>query len=116
LSLALAALALAAWSRVDPLPAVPHLERILMLACREGALWASAAVIAGAALLVPFVAPPREQEARAGVGAALAYLVATFVVTFVGTFPVPCFGAGAGPVLGYDALHSLRAGTGRTSC
>lgn len=57
----------------------------------------------------PFITPEQEHEARATGFALLLYLLASFIVTFIGNFPVPVFGAGAGPVLGWYALLGIRA-------
>jgi hypothetical protein len=68
-----------------------------------------AVVLTGGGLLLPFVVPT-ETLLRGAVDQALAcYFLASFVVPFVGNFPVPVFGAGAGPVLGWYALLSVRA-------
>ncbi|WP_050726882.1 hypothetical protein [Vulgatibacter incomptus] len=107
LALALGVLAGATWLRDDPLPAVEHVERILILAYLNGPLWVTAVVLAGAALLLPLVTSARMSSAA--VQATLSYIVASFVVAFVGSFPVPVFGAGAGPVLGWYALLTLAA-------
>ena len=106
-ALVLGVLAGAAWLREDPLPAVEHVERILSLAYQEGPPWVTAVVVTGAVLLLPLVAPM--SSSSAAVLAASSYFVASFVVTFVGNFPVPVFGAGAGPVLGWYALLALAA-------
>lgn len=71
----LLAIAAATWSRPDPLPPLDHVERILVLTASRGAPWL--------------------------LGAALANRV---MATFFGNFPVPVFGAGAGPILGWYAL------------
>ncbi|HEX2572638.1 MAG TPA: hypothetical protein VH877_24025 [Polyangia bacterium] len=102
-------LAAAAWLRHDPLPAVDHVERILVLASMTSVLLVVAVVLTGGGLLLPFVVPT-ETLLRGAVDQALAcYFLASFVVPFVGNFPVPVFGAGAGPVLGWYALLSVRA-------
>jgi cell division protein FtsW (lipid II flippase) len=106
LALALVLLATLAWLRHDPLPSVECVERILFLAYSKGALWVAAAVLAAATLLVPFLASARGWPS-ATVRAPICYVVATFVVTFVGNFPVPVFGAGAAPVLGWYALLAV---------
>ena len=109
LALLLGVLAAAAWLRVDPLPPVEHVERILNLASANGPLWVTAVVVTGAGLLLPLVAMARRSSAT--VVATSSYLLASFAVTFFGRFPVPVFGAGAGPVLGWFALLAMAAGT-----
>lgn len=101
--------AAAAWLRDDPLPAVEHVERILVLASMKGPAVLTAAVLAGVVLLLPFVALVQGRPRDAVGFALLLYLLASFVVTFVGSFPVPVFGAGAGPVIGWYALLGVRA-------
>jgi hypothetical protein len=103
---ALWGVAAATWSRPDPLPALAHVEGILALTASSGAPWALGAVIAGGALLAPFVLGIRTRSSVASqVGAGLAlYLCASVAATFFGAFPVPVFGAGAGPVLGWYAM------------
>lgn len=96
-----------AWTRHDPLAPVDHVERMFALAARSGPLALVAAVGAVAALASPFVAP--RSPLRAIDRALLSYLATTFAVTWVGAFPVPLLGAGAGPVLGYFAILAARA-------
>jgi len=103
--------AVAAWLRDDPLPAVEHVERILILASMKGPAVLVAAVLAGLGLVLPFITFKQERPLYATVFALLLYLLASFIVTFIGNFPVPVFGAGAGPVLGWYALLSIRAAT-----
>ncbi len=107
-ALALALLAAAAWLRHDPLAAVDHVERILVLGASEGAPWVVAMVAVGAALLASIVVPSRERVPGAVVAGLASYCVATFVVTFFGCFPVPILGAGASPVLGWYSLLVVR--------
>lgn len=103
------ALAGAAWFVPDPLAPVDHVERILILGSSQGALWVAAMVAAGVALLVPFALPTRESARDPVAGALVGYIAATFIVTVIGHFPVPVFGAGAGPVLGWYALLTVCA-------
>ncbi|MFP2904560.1 hypothetical protein ACLESD_05785 [Pyxidicoccus sp. 3LFB2] len=107
-----ALLAGGAWLRVDPLAPVDHVERIHMLAFSRGVPWVVAALVAGALLLAPMVMAARSaQGASARLALSLAlYFGATIAVTFLGNFPVPVMGAGAGPVLGWFAAAVL------TSC
>jgi hypothetical protein len=108
---ALLGVAAATWSRPDPLPALVHVEGILALTASSGAPWAVGAVLAGGVLLAPFVLAIRTRSRVASqVGAGLAlYLCTSVAVTFFGNFPVPVFGAGAGPVLGWYAMASVLA-------
>ncbi|WP_240359657.1 hypothetical protein [Pyxidicoccus trucidator] len=111
------ALAVCAWLRVDPLAPVDHVERILMLAFSHGVPWAGAVIVAGSMLLAPMVIAVRSQEgasARLALSLAL-YFGTTLGVTFLGNFPVPVIGAGAGPVLGWYAAAFLSSrGSGAT--
>ena len=101
-------LAGAAWSRADPLPALPHVERVLVLALGRGPLWAAAAALAVAALFAPALDAWRGGGGGRLVGAVAAlYLAGQLGATFVGNYPVPVVGAGAGPVLGWWALATI---------
>ena len=96
--------ALLAWSRPDPLAAVPHVEGIVGLAARLGAGWAIASVLALGLLLLPFVfAASRRREQRAEGLALAAYYAVTCVAPFVRPYPVPILGYGLSPILGYFA-------------
>ncbi|HVX94676.1 MAG TPA: hypothetical protein VHK47_07185 [Polyangia bacterium] len=106
-ALASALFAGATWLRPDPLPAVDHVERILGLAWSSGALTTAAALAAIGAL---FVSLPIARAPTAGL-----YLGVAFAVTFLGNFPVPVLGAGAGPVLGWYALAALGSGWRRSN-
>ncbi len=110
-AVALLGVAAATWSRPDPLIALVHVERILVLTASRGAPWVLGAVIAGGALLAPFVLAVRTRSSVASqVAAGLAlYLCTSVAATFFGNFPVPVFGAGAGPVLGWYAMASVLA-------
>jgi hypothetical protein len=99
------------WMRVDPLPAVEHVERIVVLAFSQSMASAVASVAAMVALFVPMVLALRTRTAiarRLGLAFAL-YLMALVGTTFFGNFPVPVMGAGAGPVLGWCAIVALLA-------
>lgn len=94
-----------AWSRPDPLLALDHVERVLVLGLASGPGLALATAAAMALLLAPMVVA----RGRAGAAGALAlafavYLLASVAATFVGAYPVPVMGAGAGPVLGWYAM------------
>jgi hypothetical protein len=106
---ALWGVAAATWSRPDPLPALVHVEGILALTASSGAPWVLGAVIAGGVLLAPFVLAIRTRSSVASqVGAGFTlYLCTSVAATFFGAFPVPVFGAGAGPVLGWYAMASV---------
>ena len=109
----LVALAGAAWSRPDPLPALPHVEQVLVLALRRGPLWAAVAALAVTTLFAPALAAWRGggRGRLVGAGAAL-YLAGQLAATFVGNYPVAVLGAGAGPVLGWWAMAAICSGCG----
>jgi Cell cycle protein len=97
------------WMRADPLLAVDHVERIIVLASSQSmTAWAVAAMIA---LFAPMVLAVRTRAAmakRLRLAFSL-YLGALVGVTFFGNYPVPVMGAGAGPVLGWCAIIALLA-------
>lgn len=113
------------WMRADPLAAVDHVERILVLAFSLSMASAVAALAAMAALFAPMVLALRTRIAMARrLGLAFALYLGTLVgMTFLGNFPVPMMGAGAGPVLGWCAIvavlalqpATLRSGAGRNA-
>jgi cell division protein FtsW (lipid II flippase) len=107
----LVGLAAAAWTRPDTLPAVDHVERILVLAAESGTWWSVAAGVATFGLLAPAMIAMRQREAvtsQLGAGLTL-YACATIGATFYGSYPVPVLGAGAGPVLGWYAMITVIA-------
>lgn len=105
----LAGLAALTWTRPDPLAALDHVERIVALARDLGPLWLTGALLVLLALLAPFAALARTDDVltRRACAAATAYLLAALGAAWVGHFPVPVLGAGAGPVLGWCALVSV---------
>lgn len=92
-----------AWTRFDPLPPVDHVERILWLVASSGAIWVVLASLATAVTFGPSLVAWREHQ-RDRALMFLSYLVAALGATFVGSFPVALFGAGAGPILGWYLL------------
>ena len=56
--------AMLAWSRPDPLDAVPHVEGIVRLAASAGAAWLIFAVLALVLLPIPFIADAARGRAR----------------------------------------------------
>lgn len=102
-------LAAITWTRPDSLPAVDHVERILVLAGESGTWWSAAAGMATLGLLAPMMIAMRKPDAvtmQLGAGLTL-YVCVAIGVTFFGNHPVPVFGAGAGPVLGWYAMITL---------
>ncbi|WP_394840876.1 hypothetical protein LZC95_27850 [Pendulispora brunnea] len=111
--LAVLALVAGTWMRADPLSPVDHVERILVLAVSDGPLLAGAAVLALGVLFLPMVQALKHANTEyrwLGMAFGL-YFAGEIAMTFVGNFPVPIMGAGAGAVLGwYAMLINLRAG------
>jgi hypothetical protein len=102
-------LAAVAWSRPDSLAAVDHVERILVLVAASGRWWPAAAGVAMFGLLVPAMIAMRNPDrvtTQLGAGLTL-YGCAAIGATFFGSYPVPVFGAGAGPVLGWYAMITM---------
>lgn len=96
--------ALLAFSRPDPLKAVPHVEGIVGLAASTGAGWLIAAVLALLFLPLPFAAAFAQRRGNHRVSLALAaYFALVIIASFVAPFPVPILGYGLSPVLGYFA-------------
>ncbi|WP_246357295.1 hypothetical protein [Pyxidicoccus fallax] len=114
------ALGLAAWFRVDPLHAVPHVERIVHLAAAQGPVLGALAVLSLALLFVPSVWTATRAPTSDAPGAMLSvslavYLAVTVLVTELGNFPVPVLGAGAGAVLGWYAMTGMLVASWRHS-
>jgi cell division protein FtsW (lipid II flippase) len=99
------------WMRADPLPAVDHVERILVLAFSQSMASAVTALAVMAALFAPMVFALRTRLVVArSLGLAFVLYLGTLVgMTFLGNFPVPVMGAGAGPVLGWCAILAVLA-------
>ena len=96
--------ALLAWSRPDPLEAVPHVDGIVGLAASLGAGWTIASALALGLLPLPFLSEAsRRREQRPEGFSLAAYFGIVCVAPFVGPFPVPILGYGLSPVLGYFA-------------
>jgi hypothetical protein len=108
LGMPMAAIAVAccvvAWFRRDPVSPVEHVERVLYMTADDGTASSFAAIVAGAMLFVPFFVDGRVR--RFGIASVL-FLAAMFVSTFFGNFPVPVFGAGVAPILGWYGLVVL---------
>lgn len=97
---AIAATALAAWQRPDPLAPVPHVEGVFALAARAGP-------VALAASLCASIGPTGALLWRAarnrdtGVLAVAIYYAVVLAHAPLLVTPVPLLGFGAGPILGY---------------
>jgi hypothetical protein len=104
-------LAACTWARADPLHPVEYVERILFLAAARGPAWLGAAgavgaLLGGVLLRTARASTPERARATLAFGAAFAL---TAGATFLGNFPVPLMGAGAGPVLGWYAFAAALA-------
>jgi hypothetical protein len=96
--------ALLAWSRHDPLEAVPHVEGIRGLAANLGAVWLIASALALVLLPLPFISDAlRRREQRPDGFALAAYFGIVCVEPFIGAYPVPILGYGLSPMVGYFA-------------
>ncbi|MGE0632476.1 MAG: hypothetical protein AB7O96_08720 [Pseudobdellovibrionaceae bacterium] len=98
------------WQQPDPLPAVEHVEGILHLIARAGVGFIFLEVIIFLSLLLPMLQALRKasfSSVKCLMWSLIIYVILTFVVTEVGNFPVPLFGGGASPVLGYYLILGL---------
>lgn len=99
---AVAALAIMAWSRPDPLPPVPEVEGIMALAW---AMSPALALLGGVALIASAVLPAalagrEDRPTRTAAHALSAYLLLTMIAPAIGAFPVPLMGMGMSPIVG----------------
>jgi cell division protein FtsW (lipid II flippase) len=91
----LSGIALFSWTRFDPLLPVPHVEQIYQLAFKAGLLYAIPSYIACLLLLVPFISRSKPIIAMG------LYFLTCMIAPLIGAFPVPVFGFGLSPILGY---------------
>ncbi|MEZ4472757.1 MAG: hypothetical protein R3F60_18620 [bacterium] len=92
----------ATWWRGDAVPAVPPVEGILGMIGAQGTPGVAAAAVAGGLLLLPFVT--QRGRGRLQALAPLLYMAGAASASGAASFPVPVFGAGAGPVIGWYTL------------
>lgn len=110
ITVSLAVMAAVTWLRPDPLVAVPHVEQILSLIAARSTLHSALAItLAVMALAAPWLIGRLPGMQRMALSFSL-YFATQMAVTFAGNFPVPLFGAGAGPVLGYLLFAMLLYG------
>ena len=96
------------WSKLDPLGAVPQVERIMQLMTSQGLIGWMALVVALGFTFFPFArAILMGTEDKLMVSVTACYLFAQFVVTQFGNFPVPVLGAGAASMTGYLLLRAV---------
>lgn len=97
---AIAASAVAAWQRPDPLEPVPHVEGVFVLASGAGTLAFVASVCAAMAPIGALLwHAARDRDA--GVLAVAVYYAVVLAHAPLLVTPVPLLGFGAGPILGY---------------
>lgn len=99
----LAALAILAWFRPDPLRPVPEVEGMFGLLAAKSLLLAAAAALALAATaLAPLCNRSRADPGGIPFGAPLAgYFLTVAIMPFLGSFPVPLVGLGMSFPIGY---------------
>jgi hypothetical protein len=100
----LSLLVLLSWLRHDPLPAVAHVESILLLFGHLGRLGIFVAIFSFCALIAPFLSIFIFGKNKELAISFLIYFIMSFVVTAFGHFPVPVFGAGVSSVIGWYFL------------
>lgn len=94
--------AVVAWTRPDPLAAVPHVEGIVGLAGNLGTAWVIASLLALAVLPIPFVADAlTRSHSRSASLAVAVYFGIVSSMPLVGPYPVPILGFGLSPLVGY---------------
>jgi hypothetical protein len=100
------------WIQHDPLVAVPQVESIFRLIAAAGSLEIKLAFIAGLLLASPFVSFSlfKDDDNRPFRVAILIYSVLLFASSLLGNFPVPIFGAGISPVIGWYVALALISG------
>lgn len=104
----IAACTIAAWQRPDPLAPVAHVEGVLVLAARHGAIALGAAL--GAATLPAAALLWHARRARsAGVLSVALYYLAILAHAPLQITPVPLLGFGAGPIIGYCLVALIAA-------
>ncbi len=105
---AMAILTVWAFSRPDPLQAVPHVEGVFALAFSRS-LPIGLAVAASAVVFLAMLV--RRSFVDTGwLAAVAAYYAALFAASVAGLTPAPLIGFGAGPVLGYGAMVAVSGG------
>ncbi len=97
---ALILLVFTSWIRLDSLPAVMYVERILGLVMDMGLSWAILGVLSLIVLPLPFLLLPAPDRKILSWGLGL-YFGICIVSTFFGSFPVPLMGYGVSPIIGY---------------
>lgn len=88
------------WIRLDHLPPVDYVERILMMVADMGGIWFVSGIISLAILPAPFLLSPPKNAVSVSryIGC---YYIVILLSTLFGNFPVPLMGYGISPIVGY---------------
>ena len=88
------------WIRLDHLPPVNYVERILGMVADMGWIWFVSGVISLAILPAPFLLLPPKNAVSVSryIGC---YYIVILLSTLFGNFPVPLMGYGISPIVGY---------------
>lgn len=88
------------WIRLDHLPPVNYVERILVMVADMGWIWFVSGVISLAILPAPFLLLPPKNAVSVSryIGC---YYIVILLTTLFGNFPVPLMGYGISPIVGY---------------
>lgn len=98
------------WQQADPLQPVPYVEGVIQLAASAGSIAMIAAIISVALLPVGLFFVGIKRSMPELIPIALYYIV-IMICAYRGLTPMPLLGFGAGPVLGYFVLLSVRRST-----
>jgi hypothetical protein len=94
-----------AFSRPDPLQAIPHVEGVFLLALQHS-LFASVTVIGSAFVLVAGLCV-YSKHGPAWLCSVASYYAVLYACSVAGLTPAPLIGYGAGPLLGYGFLVAM---------
>lgn len=88
------------WIRLDHLPPVNYVEKILMMVADMGGIWFVLGIISLAILPAPFIFLPPKNAVSVSryIGC---YYIVILLSTLFGNFPVPLMGYGISPIVGY---------------
>lgn len=88
------------WIRLDHLPPVNYVEKILMMVADMGEIWFVLGIISLAILPAPFIFLPPKNAVSVSryIGC---YYIVILLSTLFGNFPVPLMGYGISPIVGY---------------
>ena len=88
------------WIRLDHLPPVNYVEKILIMVADMGGIWFVLGIISLAILPAPFIFLPPKNAVSVSryIGC---YYIVILLSTLFGNFPVPLMGYGISPIVGY---------------